>query len=149
MNIILGLVIIVIVSSLVCFFVGTLVGIENVVLGVKNLVSYASTINPIHSYDINKPQVPFVLQIESVVKGGGAEKAGLLKGDIITAVNGTHISFVSDLNDLKLKANKTVIVSIIRNGKTMQVPVLLSPSVDDPQRGILGILRTQNQAKTP
>ena len=96
-----------------------------------------------------EPEVPLILQIDSMVKGGAAEKAGLLKGDIITAINGTHISFVSDLSKLKLIANKTVIVSIIRDGKTMQIPVLLSPAVDDPQKGTLGILRSQNQAKTP
>ncbi|HJW19640.1 MAG TPA: PDZ domain-containing protein, partial [Candidatus Nitrosotalea sp.] len=80
-----------------------------------------------------------VPRINYVVKGSGAEKAGLLKDDIITAINGTHISFSSDLSKLKLKVNQTTIISITRNGKPMQIPVILSPSKDDPQKGMLGI----------
>lgn len=86
-------------------------------------------------------KIPIIVRISSITKGSGAEKAGLLKGDIITAIDGTNISS-SDLSKLNLKANQTVIVSIIRDGKDIQIPVVLTPSKDDPQKGLLGIMST-------
>lgn len=86
-------------------------------------------------------RIPVVLQINSVTKGMAAEKAGLLKGDIITAIGDIQISSTADLVKLNLKANQQVIVSIIRDGKTMKIPVTPTPSKDDPEKGMLGILR--------
>jgi membrane-associated protease RseP (regulator of RpoE activity) len=84
---------------------------------------------------------PLGVPIVSVTEGSGAEKAGLLKDDIITAINGNHIALPQDFAKIKLKAGDTATVSVIRQGKILQIPVVTTPSKDDPQKGMLGILR--------
>ena len=84
---------------------------------------------------------PLGVPIVSVTEGSGAEKAGLQKDDIITAINGNHISLPQDFAKIKLQPGVAVSVSVIRDGKTLQMPVVPMPSKDDPQKGMLGILR--------
>jgi membrane-associated protease RseP (regulator of RpoE activity) len=84
---------------------------------------------------------PLGVPIVSVTEGSGAEKAGLLKEDIITAINGIHISLPQDFAKIKLKPGDTATVSVIRGGNTLEIPVLVTASKDDPQKGMLGILR--------
>lgn len=84
---------------------------------------------------------PLGVPIVSVTEGSGAEKAGLLKDDIITAINGIHISLPQDFAQIKLKPGDTVTVSVIRSGNAVQIPVIVSASKDDPEKGMLGILR--------
>ena len=71
----------------------------------------------------------------------GAEKAGLQKDDIINAIDGNAIALPQDFAKIKLKAGDTAMVTVIRDGKTLQIPVVTTPSTDDPQKGMLGILR--------
>jgi len=84
---------------------------------------------------------PLGVPIVSVTEGSGAEKAGLLKDDIITSIDGNHIALPQDFAKIKLKTGDTVTVSILRDGKILQIPVVTTPSKDDPQKGMLGILR--------
>lgn len=84
---------------------------------------------------------PLGVPIVSVTEGSGAEKAGLLKDDIITAINGIHISLPQDFAQIKLKPGDTATVSVIRSGNALQIPVMVSASKDDPEKGMLGILR--------
>jgi membrane-associated protease RseP (regulator of RpoE activity) len=84
---------------------------------------------------------PLGVPIVSVTEGSGAEKAGLLKEDIITAINGNHIALPQDFAKIKLKPGETANVSVIREGKTLQIPVVITASKDDPEKGMLGILR--------
>jgi membrane-associated protease RseP (regulator of RpoE activity) len=84
---------------------------------------------------------PLGVPIISVTEGSGAEKAGLLKDDIITAINGVHIVLPTDFAKIKLKPGDTAMVTITRSGQTLQIPVIVTPSKDDPQKGMLGILR--------
>ena len=84
---------------------------------------------------------PLGVPIVSVTEGSGAEKAGLLKDDIITAINGIHILLPQDFAQIKLKPGDTVTVSVIRSGNALQIPVIVSASKDDPEKGMLGILR--------
>ena len=83
---------------------------------------------------------PLGVPIVSVTEGSGAAKAGLLKDDIITAINGVPIVNPQDFPK-NLKPGETASVSILRGGQTLQIPVVLTPSKDDPQKGMLGILR--------
>jgi membrane-associated protease RseP (regulator of RpoE activity) len=84
---------------------------------------------------------PLGVPIVSVTEGSGAEKAGLLKEDIITAINGNHIALPQDFAKIKLKPGETANVSVIREGKTLQIPVVITASKDNPEKGMLGILR--------
>jgi len=83
---------------------------------------------------------PLGVPIVSVTEGSGAAKAGLLKEDIITAINGVPIVNPQDFPK-NLKPGETASVSILRGGQTLQISVVLTPSKDDPQKGMLGILR--------
>ena len=84
---------------------------------------------------------PLGVPIVSVTEGSGAAKAGLLKDDIITAINGVSIVNPQDFQKVNLKPGETASVSILREGQTLQISVVPTPSKDDPQKGMLGILR--------
>src|SRR5690606_15414471 len=63
-----------------------------------------------------------------VTKNSGAEKAALNKGDIIVRLDNRPISTYTDLANVinTKRPNDQVQVTVIRNGKTMTVPVVLS-----------------------
>ncbi len=84
---------------------------------------------------------PLGVPIISVTEGSAAEKAGLLKNDIITSINGIPIVNPQDFQKANLKPGETASVSILRDGKILQINVVPTPSKDDPQKGMLGILR--------
>ncbi len=84
---------------------------------------------------------PLGVPIFSVTEGSGAATAGLFKDDIITAINGISIVVPQDFTKIKLAPGETAMVSIIRDGETLQIPVVTTPSPDDPQKGLLGIAR--------
>ncbi|MDE1764156.1 MAG: site-2 protease family protein [Thaumarchaeota archaeon] len=84
---------------------------------------------------------PLGVPVISVEPGSGAEKAGLQKGDTITEINGIHISLPQDFAKVKLKPGDTATVTVTRSGQTLQIPVITTPSKDDPQKGMLGIMR--------
>ena len=60
------------------------------------------------------------LRIDAVTKGKPAQKAGMKKGDIITAIDGKKVGGIHDyMSRLKgLEAGQTVLVDIIRDDKT-------------------------------
>ena len=84
---------------------------------------------------------PLGVPIISVEPGSGAEKAGLQKDDIITELNGVHIALPQDFAKVQLKPGDTATVTLTRSGQTLQIPVVITPSKDDPQKGMLGIMR--------
>lgn len=96
------------------------------------------TPEPIRGVFYNEPLgVPII----SVTEGTGAAAAGLLKDDMITAINDLPVLQPQDFAKIKLVPGETAMVSIIRNGENMQIPVVTKASPDDPQKGLLGITR--------
>jgi len=76
------------------------------------------------SYDNTEDGV----EVTSVTENGGAEKAGLKEGDIITKINNVKISKFSDLKG-QLTARRPgdkVVVTIDRNGEELEKLVVLS-----------------------
>jgi hypothetical protein len=67
------------------------------------------------------------LRADLVVKGEPADRAGMKKGDIITAINGHEIGDIYDyMNRLsKIKPGQTITVEIIRDGETKVLMVQL------------------------
>jgi aminopeptidase YwaD len=67
------------------------------------------------------------LRVEAISKGGPAEKAGMLNGDIIQAINGMKIGNIYDyMNRLKnLQSGDTITVDVLRNDKTVVLLVQL------------------------
>lgn len=84
---------------------------------------------------------PLGVPVISVEPDSGAEKAGLQKDDIITAINGIHIALPQDFAKVNLKPGDTATVTVTRSGQTLQIPVTITPSKDNPQKGMLGIMR--------
>jgi len=78
-----------------------------------------------HDHDLDQfisidPRHKF--SVDSVVRGSNAQKAGLLKGDSIVAVNSTPIGFFDELQDeLAKDKNKKIQISVKRNGAIQQL----------------------------
>ena len=72
----------------------------------------------------NYPEGVFV---ESTVEGSGAAAAGIQRGDIITYADGVRIKTIEELNKVrdKKKAGATMQLTIERNGKIMDISVVL------------------------
>jgi serine protease Do len=66
--------------------------------------------------------------VADVQAGSAAEKAGIERGDVIRAVNGSAIAQSSDLPPIigAMAPGTRVELSILRDGKTVKVPVTLS-----------------------
>ena len=66
--------------------------------------------------------------VNSVVKDSGADKAGIKKGDIITAIDNRTINGFSDLNAaiVTKRPNDVVKVSVSRDGDILTLPVRLT-----------------------
>jgi serine protease Do len=69
-----------------------------------------------------------MLEVIGVSEGSGAAEAGVIKGDIITKVNGKPVKVIGDLAELlkDLKAGDVAKVSLKRGGKGMELDVKLS-----------------------
>lgn len=68
--------------------------------------------------------------VDNVSKDGAAEKAGLQKGDVITAIDGKKINTVNDLLDIMKdkKIDDEISIDYIRDGKSIQVKATLQQS---------------------
>jgi serine protease Do len=67
------------------------------------------------------------LYVNELVAGGGAEQAGIRKGDIITKVDGTTIYESSDLQEKvgRLQPGDKVKLTVLRDGATKEIAVTL------------------------
>jgi len=72
------------------------------------------------------------LAIEEVSKDSGAEKSGLKKGDIITAIAGGPVKEIEELSKLmgEMKSGTDVKVTVLRDGKETELDVKLSARGD-------------------
>ena len=71
------------------------------------------------------------LYVNAVTEGSGAQKAKLVPGDIITAVDGKEVISVAELGDIKdaKKVGEALSLSVYREGKTITVSVILGETV--------------------
>ena len=84
-----------------------------------------------------------------MIEGGGAEKAGIQANDIITKINDVDIVSPIDFQKAVLSPGDTVNVTILRDGQQTTIPVTIMPSPDDPERGLVGIMRDNSLAFKP
>ena len=63
------------------------------------------------------------VEIDGIVVGSGADKAGLKKNDIMTAINGIHIRTSDDLHHqlATYEVNDVVVIDLIRDGQPMTI----------------------------
>ena len=87
------------------------------------------------------PEVREGVLIVEIIEGSGAEKAGIQKNDIIINVDDVRIISAEDLSKPDLKPGQTVDVTVLRDGQEVTFSVLIMASPDDPERGLIGIMR--------
>ncbi len=91
--------------------------------------------------------LPEGVLILSIIESSGAEKAGLLANDIITSINDIPIFSPADFPSLN--PGETASVSVLRDGQTLEFDVDIIPAPDDPERGLIGIMRDNSFAYKP
>ena len=101
---------------------------------------------PIQGFFYESPDGVLVL---SLIEGAGAENAGMQPNDIITAINGINVITPLDFQKVDLTPGETVSVTILRGEQELQFPVVITPAPDDPERGLIGIMRDNSFAYKP
>ena len=91
--------------------------------------------------------LPEGVLVLSIIENSGAEKAGMLANDIITSIN--NVQIFSPIDFPVLNPGETANVSVIRDGQTLDFSVEIIPSPDDPERGLIGIMRDNSFAYKP
>ena len=94
--------------------------------------------DPLLEWFYDEPDGVLIL---SIIEGSGAEKAGLQKDDVITGIQGVPIITPLDFQKVDLKPGETVTVTVNRDGQQLEFPVEIMPSPDDPDKGLVGIMR--------
>ena len=90
------------------------------------------------------------LLIISIIENSGAEQAGLMEGDILVTINGKKIYFdgwESNYNFPTLTPGETSSVSILRDGQPLDFELTVMPAPNDPERGLIGIMRDSMPSK--
>ncbi len=77
--------------------------------------------------------------ILSIIENSGAEQAGLLANDVITTINDVPIHGPADFPILN--PGETASVSVLRDGQALEFGLEVMASPDDPERGLIGIMR--------
>jgi len=103
--------------------------------------------NPLFALILPEPlldwfyDAPDGVGIISIIEGSGAEKACLQKNDVITGIDDIAIITPVDFQKADLKPGDVVTVTVQRDGQLLQLPVEIMPSPDDPDKGLVGIMR--------
>ena len=111
--------------------------------------------NPVFAIIVPEPllgwfyESPEGVLILSIIQGSGAEKAGLEPNDIITAINDVSVITPLDFQKIEMTPGETVTVTVLREEKELQFPVIVTPAPDDPERGLIGIMRDNSFAYKP
>ena len=95
-------------------------------------VSVGVTVGPV-SEDIAKYYgIPQGLYVSAVTKGSDAEYKGIVRGDIITKVNGEDAFTTSAVVDAKegLEAGDSITFTVWRDGRTLDITVKLMDPAD-------------------
>ena len=92
-------------------------------------------------------ELPEGVLILSIIENSGAEQAGLLANDIITSIN--NIPIFSPVDFPVLNPGDTASVSVIRDGQPLNFGVEIMPAPEDPERGLIGIMRDNTFAYVP
>lgn len=83
----------------------------------------------------------------SLIDGGGAQQAGIQENDVIIKINDINIASAIDLQKNPLEPGEMINVTILRDGNQVVFPVTIMASPDDPERGLIGIMRNDQPPK--
>lgn len=92
--------------------------------------------------------LPEGVKVLETMGGFGAERAGMAVGDIVTQINEVRIETAADFGKVELLPGQTADISVLRDGQEMAFPVEIMPDPNDPERGLMGIIR-DNAFYTP
>ncbi|KAF6245823.1 MULTISPECIES: site-2 protease family protein [Nitrosopumilus] len=92
-------------------------------------------------------ELPEGVLILSIIENSGAEQAGLLANDIITSINDKPI--LSPVDFPSLNPGDMASVSVLRDGQPLEFNLEVMPAPDDPERGLIGIMRDNSFAYKP
>ncbi|WP_428325022.1 site-2 protease family protein [Nitrosopumilus sp.] len=92
-------------------------------------------------------ELPEGVLILSIIENSGAEQAGLLANDIITSINDKQILSPADFPSLN--PGDMASVSVLRDGQPLNFSLEVMPAPDDPERGLIGIMRDNSFAYKP
>jgi len=92
-------------------------------------------------------ELPQGVLILSIIENSGAEQAGLLANDIITSINDMPIR--SPVDFPSLNPGETASVTVLRDGQILEFGLEVMPSPEDPERGLIGIMRDNSFAYKP
>ncbi|RMW37420.1 MAG: RIP metalloprotease [Nitrosopumilus sp.] len=92
-------------------------------------------------------ELPEGVLILSIIENSGAEQAGLLANDIITSINNKQILSPADFPSLN--PGDTASVSVLRDGQPLEFSLEVMAAPDDPERGLIGIMRDNSFAYKP
>ena len=101
---------------------------------------------PVLGWFYESPEGVLVL---SVIEGGGAEQAGIKENDIISKINDVRIVSPIDFQKINLIPGEVVNVTVLRDGQEIVFPVTIMPAPEDPERGLVGIMRDNNLSFKP
>ena len=101
---------------------------------------------PVLGWFYESPEGVLVL---SVIEGGGAEQAGIKENDIISKINDVRIVSPIDFQKVNLIPGEVVNVTVLRDGQEIVFPVTIMPAPEDPERGLVGIMRDNNLSFKP
>lgn len=111
--------------------------------------------NPVFAIIVPEPikgafyEAPDGVYVLSVIGGSGAERAGIQPGDIINGINGMPVYTAFDMERAGLEPGQTASVSVSRDGQALELPVEITAAEDDPDRGLVGIMRDNSAAYSP
>lgn len=120
---------------------------------IDQLIEYQSVKRPyigitasaVDSITSKRYNIPEGIYVESIEEGSSAEKAGLQVSDIITKIEGQEVKSVNELNKIKYtyKIGDTVTLSVYRNGKDIEVSVVLSEQPENLTENTPAVQNTQ------
>ena len=118
-------------------------------ISIQSWLKGVSQTSPVASFGIS-PFIPAL--VSSVQDGGPADKAGILKGDIIISVDGSKIQTWNQLSqNLSSKSDEVISLEVDRRGQ--RINFRLTPnrvsSENGTERGVIGIMRLSSLDDLP
>jgi serine protease Do len=92
-----------------------------------------ASVTPAIAKQLSLPENQKGALVEQVTKGMPAEKAGIRVGDVITSIDGLEIKSDSAMRRAigETKPGTTVAIKILRNGKSLEIPVTVAALDED------------------
>lgn len=116
--------------------VGFSIPINDTVTVYEQLINYGKVLRPyigISGSNLSKAtadryNLPLGIYVEDIDKDGAAANSEIKKGDIITAIEGTQVKTMDELNDIKntKKIGDTISITVYRSGEYIDLSITLT-----------------------